>query len=283
MSLAVVGLIVLGLVPPASGLDVAQAPAGQALSGARSRPAQAQPGAVSAAPQTPAVPRTQSARPAPLTLTIQVTDGTGVVLGGVQVRASGPVEREGRTSDEGVVAFTNLKAGTYRLRFVREGYVTLEREVTLRAGQPLRVDVMLSDAPPPIPPAPPPPAPPPEPPAPAPPPVAEPKTVGIPSFIELNFIGARAMRKDSVLACAGTGTAVLVQLREALPDEVHGATDEWLYVVAGEGTLQVGGREEKLAAGTFSLVPRTVPHTIVPRGRNPLILIAIQTGTPCRM
>lgn len=246
---------------------------------------QAPPAVQQPPPQKP--PATQpapAARPAPLTLTIQVTDAVGAVLGDVQVRATGPVEREGRTSDEGTLKFANLKPGTYRLRFVREGYFTLERDVALRAGQPLQIEVTLSEAPPPMPPPPsPPPEKPPEPPPPPPPPVAEPKTVAIPSFVELNFIGARATRKDSLIACAGTGTATLVQLREPLADEVHDATDEWLYVIAGEGTLQVGEREEKLAAGTFSLVPRTVRHTIVPRGRNPLILIAIQTGTPCRM
>ncbi len=232
----------------------------------------------------PATQAAPAARPAPLTLTIQVTDAVGAVLGNVQVRATGPVEREGRTSDEGTLRFANLKPGSYRLRFVREGFFTLERDVSLRAGQPLRIDVMLSEAPPPMPSPPaPPPEPPPEPPQPPPPPVAEPKTVAIPSFVELNFIGARATRKDSLVACAGTGTATLLQLREALVDEVHDPSDEWLYVVAGEGTLQLGDREEKLAAGTFSLVPRTVRHSIVPRGRNPLILIAIQTGTPCRM
>jgi hypothetical protein len=192
-------------------------------------------------------------------------------------------EREGRTSDEGRLTFTNLKPGAYRLRFVREGYFTLERDLSLRAGQPVQIDVMLSEAPPPLPPPPPPPVETPPPPPPPAPPVVEPKTVAIPSFIELNFIGARAARKESPLACAGTGTAILLQLRETLAGEVHEATDEWLYVVAGEGTLEVGEREEKLSAGTFSLVPRTVRHTIVPRGRNPLILIAIQSGTPCRM
>lgn len=244
------------------------------------------PGAQQPPSQKP--PATQAApagRPAPLTLTIQVTDAVGAVLGDVQVRAIGPVEREGRTSEEGTLRFANLKPGSYRLRFVREGFFTLERDVSLRAGQPLRIDVMLSEAPPPMapPPEPPPPPPPPPPPEPTPPPVAEPKTVAIPSFVELNFIGARATRKDSLVACAGTGTATLLQLREAIVDEVHDPSDEWLYVVAGEGTLQLGEREEKLAAGTFSLVPRTVRHSIVPRGRNPLILIAIQTGTPCRM
>ncbi len=43
----------------------------------------------------------------------------------------------------------NMRPGTYRLRFSREGSITLEREVTLRAGEAATVDVALSPAPPP--------------------------------------------------------------------------------------------------------------------------------------
>jgi len=38
----------------------------------------------------------------------------------------------------------------------------------------------------------------------------------------------------------------------------------------------VNENEERLAAGTFSVVPRTMRHSILPRGKNPLILIAIE-------
>jgi hypothetical protein len=220
--------------------------------------------------------------PAMVTMAIQVTDGTGAALGGVDVRATGPVEREGRTSEQGGIAFTNLKEGTYRLRFTRQGYSTLERLVTVQAGRPapVVVEVMLSGALPlpavsmsdptrgarPLQPL---------------PRIAEPKTVAIQSFVDRNFISQAQERKDSPLGCAGTGTATLLQLREKFLREVHETTDKWLYVVAGEGVLLVGDIEEPLAAGTFSLVPRTIEHWIVPSGRNPLILISILTGQPC--
>ena len=102
------------------------------------------------------------ARPTTATIDLRVTDGVGAILSGVQVTAQGPVSREGATSEEGALRLTTLDPGTYRLRFVREGSITLERDVTVRAGDALGVQIMLSVAPPPPkPPEPPPPPPPP--------------------------------------------------------------------------------------------------------------------------
>jgi len=238
--------------------------------------------------QTPAKPVLQPVetitRSTTTTLTVQATDGTGATLAGVEVRATGPVAREGKTAEDGSVRFQRVQAGSYRLRFSRDGFITLERDVTVRSGQPLKVDVTLSAAPPP-----PPPPPCQEPAKPAEPehaaksaagPIGEPKTVAVPTFVELNFIG-RAPRKDSRLGCVGSGAGTLVQLREAITEQVYDTRDLWLYVVAGEGALRVNEKEERLAAGTFSVVPRTMRHSILPRGKNPLILIVIETGQAC--
>jgi mannose-6-phosphate isomerase-like protein (cupin superfamily) len=232
-------------------------------------PAQAPPAA-----QTPRV-----VRPAPTsTVTIQVTDTSGLPLANVQVIVQGPVTRDGVTAADGSIRFVNMRAGAYRLRFVHEGSITLERDVTVRPGEPLLVDVSLSVAPPPPKPV--------EPVRPAPTTTApdrtlgapgEPKLTPIPTFLEKNFIG-REGRKDSALGCTSTATATLVQLREALLNQTHDDADEWIYVVAGEGTLRIGSSDQRLQAGTFSLVPHTVSHGILPGGRNPLIYVSILSG-----
>lgn len=218
------------------------------------------------------------------TLTIQVSDPAGLPLGGVQVTAQGPLSRDGMTSDEGSIRFANMRPGTYRLRFVRPGSVTLERDVTVRANEPLLVDVALSAAP-----APPPPPQAPEPVRPAAQnpadralgPPADPKTTAIPTFLEKNFIG-REGRKDSPLGCTTTGNGTLVQIREAVLNQSRDDADEWIYVVAGEGTLRLGGSEQHLQAGTFSLIPHSVSHGLLPAGRNPLIYVSILSGyKPC--
>ena len=153
------------------------------------------------------------------TLTIQVTDAAGAPLSDTTVTTiTGVVSREGVTAADGSLRMVNMRPGTYRLQFVREGSITLERELTLRAGESLTIDVSLSAAPPP-PKAPEPVAPPPAPTALGPP--GEPRVIPVPLFLEKNFIGGREGRKESVLGCTSTGTATLYQLREAWPAHTH--------------------------------------------------------------
>jgi mannose-6-phosphate isomerase-like protein (cupin superfamily) len=210
---------------------------------------------------------------------IRVTDRSGNALADVEVTVSGPSDRAGKTDANGTLAYKGMGAGTYRLRFAHEGFITLEREVTLRGGTPGRVDVALSVAPKPVePPAAPQPA------APVRDPMAdvsvEPRTVFIPDFIDQNYLG-RAPRKDSVLGCAPSSTTTLLQLRDPLGEHSHADTDELLYVVAGEAVLRVGGRDTRIEAGSYSLVPRGTTHSITRRGSNPIVLLSIEAGRPC--
>lgn len=247
-------------------------------------------------PPEPPRPRGPVARTGPAvqrrapaaTMTIYVADGVGSLLSGVDVRATGPVDRQGGTDAEGLVQFHNLAAGVYRLHFEREGFITLERDVTIRVGQPSRVDAMLTrapeivkEAPPPTPPPPPPP--PPSLALPAPIETARPReavTVSIPTFLDRNFIG-REPTKAAVLGCTDKASVRLLQLREPLPEHVHATEDEALYVVAGEGTVRINAREAQIAAGSLSIIPRGATHDVTRRGRNPLILLSVLSGTSC--
>lgn len=231
----------------------------------------------------PAPPRTPvRATARPTTVTIQVTDALGTPLADTQVTVTGTVSREGTTAPDGTLRLTNMRAGTYRFRFTREGSITLERDVTIRAGEMPTVDVALSAAPavaapPPAPVAPPAPAGP----VPLPPP-GDPKVTAVPLFLERNFIGGREGRKDSSLGCTATGTATLHQLRDTWANHAHEDADEWIYVVAGEGTLRIGTAEHRIQAGSFSLVPHATAHTLVPQGRNPLIVTSVLSGPACK-
>jgi mannose-6-phosphate isomerase-like protein (cupin superfamily) len=53
------------------------------------------------------------------------------------------------------------------------------------------------------------------------------------------------------------------------------------YVVAGEGTIRLNGRETPIVNGSFAIVPRGTSHGFVRRGNRPLILIAVLSGEPC--
>jgi Carboxypeptidase regulatory-like domain/Cupin domain len=209
-----------------------------------------------------------------------VTALDGKTLPGVLVKASGPVDREAETDPSGLVMLANMTPGTYRLRFEHEGYITFEKEVSLAAGKPLRASAALSAAPPP----PAPPKPEPAPPAPVTPAADSsysPSSVAILDFLERNFIGGAPARR-SPLGCTGSTTSTLVQTREPLDEHVHGDTDEIIYVLAGEATHRIEGREQQIGSNTFLVIPRGVPHSLVRRGRNPLTLITILAGQPCQ-
>jgi mannose-6-phosphate isomerase-like protein (cupin superfamily) len=230
----------------------------------------------------PAAQTTPARQPAAarVTIAVFVTSMDGKPLPEVWVRASGPVDREGSTDPSGTVTFTNVTAGAYRLRFEHDQFVTLERDVAV-VGKPIKTSVALNPAPPP----PPPPKveAPPQPPATTAVPTGSypPMSVDITDFFEKNFIG-NAPIKRSPIGCTNSSTSTLVQLRDPLADHAHTDADELIYVVAGEGTHKVAGQERQLSGGVFAIVPRGNSHSIVRRGRQPLVIISTLSGPPCQ-
>src|SRR3954463_7254539 len=130
-------------------LQQAPAPAPATPAPAPATPTPAAPGQ----PAAPAAPR----RPAPTssTVSVHVTDRAGAPAQGVKGSAGGPVIREGTTDAMGQLQLRTMTNGTYRLRASGEKFITLEKEVTVRAGATTPIEMALSAAPPP--PAPPPP------------------------------------------------------------------------------------------------------------------------------
>ena len=220
--------------------------------------------------QTPTAPR----RPAGLaTLAISVTDPAGAPLSAVRVILEGPASRQTRT-ERGRIAIEELPAGNYRLRFELDGYVPFEREVTAKRGAPVDVKVTLTPTPKP--------PPPPEPVAPPPPPAvkADPVAIDIPAFLDKNFVG-RAAGKSSSLACATAGSAVLLQMRDPVESHAHADADEFIYVIAGEGTGRIAEADHGLQAGVLLMVPRAVPHSFTVRKGKTLVVLSIRAGMPC--
>ena len=220
-------------------------------------------------------------RARPASTQVVVRNVSGTPLQGVKLGISGQGRREA-TTDEAGTATVVLADASYRFRFEREDFITLERDVTIRNGQPAEIDVVLDAAPPP---APPPPLPPP--PEPPPPPkraAAAPGpavNVSIPAYLDKNFIG-RDPVKESVLGCAPDATTRLLQLRDPLAPHTHADFDEILYVVAGTGAVRVADQSTALAPGSLSVIPRGTAHAIEQSGRNPLILLSTLAGVPCQ-
>jgi Carboxypeptidase regulatory-like domain/Cupin domain len=215
--------------------------------------------------------------------TIQVRVGVHNQDGGpvddAHLALSGDGSGDFTTAGAGTAILPNLKDGTYRLRVERDGFVTLEREFTIRNGAPAVLDVTLTAAPP-LPPPPPPP------PAPAPKKAlassGSPVNVSIIEFLDHNFIGGKEPLKESILACTPLETVRLLQLREAIASHSHADADEMLYVVAGEGSARFGDKEIPLKAGTMALVPHATAHTLERRGKNPLVLLSTLAGPACQ-
>jgi mannose-6-phosphate isomerase-like protein (cupin superfamily) len=236
-------------------------------------------GLISAQQAPTAKPRAAAPAVTTTTVSLTVTDGKGAPINGATVRASGPVDREGTTAG-GSLRLEGLRSGTYRFRFMHDDYVTLERDVTIPAGQrALDQHVMLSAAEKPAPAA----APAVEPPKPVNtlPPPGKAVIVSLPAYIEQNFIGGSQPQKVSAVACSGLGQSVLWQVRDPWQDRQHANADAMLYTIGGEGTLRMSERDLPLQAGTFVSVPRGTAYNLTRRGRNPLIVLATLSGEAC--
>jgi mannose-6-phosphate isomerase-like protein (cupin superfamily) len=202
----------------------------------------------------------------------------------MRVTAEGPLSRGGQTNAEGRVTLRAMPPGIYRVRVEGDGFVTLEKEVTLRAATPLSVEFALNAAPAPPPPPPPSPTPPPPPP---PPPAAvsdlEPGEPRVLSLLDLTekSLGGRDPVKTVAVGCSGMSRSQLLVVRDATRPAARQDVDEALYLIAGEATLTLGGRDQPMTPGWFSLVPRGTAYGLVKKGRNPAVLLSVVAGVPC--
>jgi mannose-6-phosphate isomerase-like protein (cupin superfamily) len=233
----------------------------------------------------PAPRRTAPAPAATASVQVRVTDRSGKPANGVRVSAEGPSSRDGETDARGLVTLQTVTPGAYRMRASGDGFITLEKEVAVKAGGTTPpVEFALSAAPPP------PPAPePPPPPAPEPPPapVATPNIMpGQPRVLSLldlaeKSLGGRDAVRHVPIGCSGQGNAELLVVRDSAQFPARADADSTLYVVAGEVTLQLAGKEQDLAPGWFSIVPRGSSHSVSRKGKNPAILLLIASGPAC--
>jgi mannose-6-phosphate isomerase-like protein (cupin superfamily) len=220
-----------------------------------------------------AAQRRGAARSGPVTFAVVVTEPSGVRVTDVKVTVTGPVQRSART-EGGRIVFENLPAGDYRFRFERNGFVAFERDVTGRGSAPIPVNVTLTRVAVPATPI-----------APVPPLKDRPVegrfvVLDMPAFIEKNYVG-RAAGKTTPLGCGAGGTATLFQINEPISQHAHPDADEFIYVIAGQGTAHVGERQESLGAGVFMMIPRAAAHMITAGPKRPLVFISTRAGEKC--
>jgi hypothetical protein len=245
--------------------------------------------------QTPPAPSAPQRRAQPRAAQVIVRDRSGTPLRDVRVNVAAPARQDLVTDAAGTASLGTLRDGSYRLRFERDGFITLEREISIRNAEPSTIEVALSFAPPAEPPPAPAPAAPPDPPPPVVVTVLAPRLtsvpsgppvfVSIPDFLDKNYIGREPI-KESVLACLADSTTRVLQLHEAIGEHTHADMDEVLYIVAGEGTIRTRSESSPVAAssvtaGALTVIPHGVAHAIERRGKNPLMVLSMLSGAPC--
>lgn len=244
------------------------------------QPAQPAPGGQATTP----TPRRPAAAPAATRggIALTVTDPSGATIPGVRIASDGPTPRNGETNASGQANFPGLLAGVYRLRFESDAVVAFEKEVSVRNGQVLAVDVMLNPAkkvaPPPAPA-----------PVAAPPPVAAAAPVGplgqlqVLSLVDLaeKELERKQPRRETLVSCSASTRSTLLQLNQDQPQRMYENAESLLYVIAGEGVLRVSDKETRMVAGSFAAIPRHTPFVVARRGRNPVIFLSVLSGEPC--
>jgi mannose-6-phosphate isomerase-like protein (cupin superfamily) len=232
-----------------------------------------------------ATPPATNPRPAaqtaarPGSIELVVSTGMGGHISAATITAEGPVSRHGTTGADGSITLQNVTAGTYRVRIERSGYITLEKEIVVRANARTRAEAVLSTAPAATSP---PPAPPPPPPAGT--PVltpGEPKVVSLVDDLAEQLIRDAAPIAERALGCSGATAAKLIRLRDPLTAHVHNDADELIYVLAGDATLKLGDATHTIAPGWLGVVPRGMSHSVTRQGRRDLLMLSVTSGPPC--
>jgi len=209
---------------------------------------------------------------------ITVRDPGRATLAGVHLLLSGAAAGAFSTGADGTTVIPNLKDGLYRVRCERSGFITLEREFTVRGGARNAIDVILNAATPPAPPSAN--SVPQTPTVVAIPPSGPFVALSIPDFLDRNFIGRESL-KESILTCTPLETVRLLQMREGMAPHVHDRVDEIVYVLAGEGALRLGKDTVRLRAASLVVVPHGSDHVFERRGRKPLIVVSTLAGAAC--
>src|SRR6476619_2304175 len=146
----------------------------------------------------PAPVRRRPAAAAPVTVTITVSDKTGSPIGDASVSMMSDQPREAKTTAGGIARFLTVKPGEYHLRLDREGFVSLERDLTVKGGPPVDVQITLSPMPTPSTNA----------------PAGDAKALSVVDFLEGNHLSGRDPIKSDQLGCTASAQTTLLHIRD---------------------------------------------------------------------
>jgi mannose-6-phosphate isomerase-like protein (cupin superfamily) len=243
-------------------------------------PAQTTPPPATPAQPTPPAPAPRRTPPAATVLDVRVIDRSGRPIPDATVTVEGPARQEGTSDARGTLTIRGLSAGSYRVRADADGFVSLEKEMTVRGTTEAsfalaRAPKIIEPAPPPSPVA-----------APAPPPAPLTGFAGDPKVVSVRDLAEHASDgRDAVtvlpITCSGTSNVRLVVVRDVLPRGSHRDEAQTLYVVSGQAILSVGDANQQIGPGSVAIVPRGIYYGIEKKGRNPAVFLSVTGGQPC--
>src|SRR5436190_994498 len=111
-------------------------------------------------------------------------------------------------------------------------------------------------------------------------PAGQPQQVSVPRVLEGDFVGKNP-RRESILSCSGNTRTTMLQINQPMPERMYTDADVVYYVIGGEGTMNLDGKESKLALNDFVSIPRGGSHSFKRRGNRTLILLSVLGGEAC--
>jgi len=184
------------------------------------------PAAQAPAPQPPATqtpppathpPARRHAAASAVTVTFTVSEPGGAPIGGVKVTSSMEgSDKDTMTTAGGIARFLSVKPGDYRVRFDRDNYVSLERDIVVK-GTALDIPITLTPAPA---------AAAPQAPAPSAPvsaaPAGDARALSIVDFLESNRLNGHDPVRNDQLGCTASAKTSLIQVRDEMPEKEIG-------------------------------------------------------------
>ena len=93
--------------------------------------------------------------------------------------------------------------------------------------------------------------------------------------LERNPIGPGEAVRITTLVESPDMSGLLVQVRGSLPPHFHKLTREVVYLLRGEGMLQLGAERIPIKAGAVVRIPAGTVHTFTNRGETPAVFFVV--------
>lgn len=110
-----------------------------------------------------------------------------------------------------------------------------------------------------------------------PPSVVRPDLTDLQAQLERNSIGPGEAVRITALVDSPDMSGLLVQVRGSLPPHLHKLTQEVVYMLRGEGLLQLGAERIPIKTGAVVRIPAGTVHTFTNTGETLAVFFVVTT------